>query len=94
MAERSFKAIDQNNDGYLSIDEFVNVAIDFLYSEDENSIGKEFFGVLVDELPDSVKRLSQKAKDEAMEQSQDNMTGGRKAKKSTKIRMLQSHDSQ
>lgn len=57
MAERSFAAIDQNNDGFLSIDEFVNVAIDFLYSEDQNSIGKEFFGTLVAELPDTVRRI-------------------------------------
>ena len=58
MAERSFAAIDQNNDGFLSIDEFVNVAIDFLYSEDESSVGKDFFGVLVDELPDTVRQIN------------------------------------
>ncbi|XP_037088537.1 sarcoplasmic calcium-binding protein-like [Pollicipes pollicipes] len=61
MAEKSFKAIDRNADGFLSIDEFVNVAIDFLYSEDETTIGKEFFGTLVEELPESIKELSSEA---------------------------------
>lgn len=43
VALRSFSAIDTNGDGYISIDEFVNVAIDFLYSEDESSIGHEIY---------------------------------------------------
>jgi len=57
MADKSFATIDRNNDGFLSIDEFVNVAIDFLYSEDESTIGREFFGTLVDSLPEAIQNL-------------------------------------
>lgn len=45
----AFEAIDANGDGKISIDEFVAAFFDFLFSEDESSPNKYFFGRLVDE---------------------------------------------
>jgi len=43
----TFKAIDTNNDGELSRDEFVAAGIDFLTGEDVNSPSQLFYGPLI-----------------------------------------------
>jgi len=43
-----FNAIDINNDGKLSIQEFAAADADFFFSDDENSPYALFFGPLVD----------------------------------------------
>ena len=47
MAGDTFKAIDTNHDGQLSLDEFVTAGVDFFTSEDESSPNKLFWGPLV-----------------------------------------------
>ena len=37
FTKEGFRAIDVNGDGKLSIDEFINSFLDFMYSEDEKS---------------------------------------------------------
>jgi len=46
LAKESFKAIDTNNDGLLSLDEFKTAGSQFFLSEDENSPSKNFWGPL------------------------------------------------
>lgn len=46
-AVNSFAAIDQNNDGSLSIKEFVKLGRDFFLTEDERRVSKQFWGPLV-----------------------------------------------
>ena len=45
MTKRAFETIDLNNDGKMSLDEFITGAFDFLYNQ-EDSIYKEFLGPL------------------------------------------------
>ena len=47
-AKATFDAIDTNGDGKLSIDEVIAAFLDFLFSQDESSPNKFFFGPLVD----------------------------------------------
>ncbi len=47
LAEEAFKAIDTNNDGLLSLDEFKAAGLDFFMSKDANSPSKVFWGPLV-----------------------------------------------
>lgn len=48
FVKETFKAIDVNGDGKLSIDEFTNAFFDFLFSDDEQSPNRFFFGPLDD----------------------------------------------
>lgn len=47
-AKAAFDAIDVNGDGKLSFDEFIAGCLDFMFSQDESSPNKFFFGPLVD----------------------------------------------
>ncbi len=47
LADEAFKAIDTNNDGLLSLDEFKAAGLDFFMSKDEKSPSKVFWGPLV-----------------------------------------------
>ncbi len=46
MAPDSFKAIDTNNDGLLSLDEFKEAGLHFFTEQDDKSPTKVFFGPL------------------------------------------------
>lgn len=46
-ATRSFAAIDVNNDGRLSMKEFVKLGRDYFVTEDERRVSKQFWGPLV-----------------------------------------------
>lgn len=46
--EAAFEAIDADHDNQLSIDEFDRAFFDFMFSQDESSPNKFFFGPLVD----------------------------------------------
>jgi len=46
LAEGAFKAIDTNNDGMLSVEEFSAAGKDFFVSTDESSPNKYFWGAL------------------------------------------------
>lgn len=47
LAEASFKAIDTNNDGMLSLDEFTTAGIEFFTTDDEKNPNSLFWGPLV-----------------------------------------------
>lgn len=44
----AFDAMDRDGDGKVSFDEFIAALLDFLFSEDQSSPSKFFFGPLVD----------------------------------------------
>jgi len=47
LAKVSFKAIDTNSDGQISLEEFVNAGTEFFTGEDEKSPSALFWGTLV-----------------------------------------------
>lgn len=47
FAKQTFAALDTNHDGKLSFEDFLAGYVDFMFSQDENSPFKYFFGPLV-----------------------------------------------
>ena len=43
----AFEAVDVNHDGVISVDEFIDAHLDFLFSEDDNSLNNFFWGPLL-----------------------------------------------